>query len=167
MEDQPGQRYSRDETDAQKLDRNYAELLQELRVAQTGVQILFAFLLTIAFQARFASLDTFQRDLYLATLVCAAVAAALLIAPVAAHRLLFRQHLKDELVTFTGRLAVGGLVFLTLAMLGAVLLIFDVVAGATAAAVVTSLMGVLVAVAWYVLPFRSRAARQEKEPAGG
>ena len=161
--DRHPEQYSRDETDAERLDRNYAELLQELRVAQTGVQILFAFLLTIAFQQRFASLSTFQRDVYLGTLIAAAVAAVLLIAPVAAHRLLFRQGLKDELVAYTGRLAAAGLVFLTLAILGSVLLIVDVVVGAPAAAVVTAAMALLVLLVWYVLPERSRT-RHQKQP---
>ena len=160
--DGQSQRYSRNETDAERLDRNYAELLQELRVAQTGVQILFAFLLTIAFQQRFTSLDTFQRDVYLGTLIAAAVAAVLLIAPVAAHRLLFRQGLKDELVAYTGRLAAAGLAFLTLAILGAVLLIVDVVVGAPAAAVVTGAMAALVLLVWYVLPTRSRTQHQNE-----
>src|SRR6266581_2987996 len=111
MDEPSEQPYSREESEAQRLDRNYAELLQELRVAQTGVQILFAFLLTIAFQQRFASIDAFQRGVYVTTLVAAAIAAVLLIGPVAAHRLLFGLRLKDELVTFTGRLATGGLVF--------------------------------------------------------
>mgnify|MGYP003693665643 CR=1 FL=1 len=95
--------YSRNESEADRLDRNYAEMLQELRVAQTGVQILFAFLLSIAFQQRFNDIDAFQLTVYVITLLCAAVSALLLIAPVPAHRVLFRQHRKDELVTFTGR----------------------------------------------------------------
>src|SRR6266581_6983428 len=114
MDEPSEQPYSREESEAQRLDRNYAELLQELRVAQTGVQILFAFLLTIGFQQRFASITTFQRGVYVTTLVAAAVAAVLLIAPVAVHRLLFGRQLKNELVTFTARLAVGGLVFLAI-----------------------------------------------------
>src|SRR5579875_1571606 len=90
--------YRRDESEAERLDRNFNELLQELRVAQTGVQILFAFLLSIAFQHNFTKLSAEQRDLYIGTLVSAALAAVLIIAPVAAHRLLFRQHRKDTLV---------------------------------------------------------------------
>ena len=115
--------YRRDESRATRLDRNFGELLQELRVAQTGVQILFAFLLSIAFQQRFNTLDDLQTGLYLATLVGAAVAAILLIAPVAAHRVLFRRHRKDEVVALTARLAAFGLGFLAVAVLGGVLLI--------------------------------------------
>ena len=161
MDELPERPYSRDESQAERLDRNYAELLQELRVAQTGVQILFAFLLTIAFQQRFASIDGFQRGVYVATLVAAAIAAVLLIGPVAAHRLLFGLRLKDELVTFTGRLAAGGLVFLAIAMLGAVLLIVDVVLNAVAAGVVTALIGVLVLWLWYLIPARLRSSRKD------
>jgi hypothetical protein len=149
-------RYAREESDAQRLDRNYAELLQELRVAQTGVQILFAFLLTIAFQQRFPTLGSAQRALYVTTLVLAAVSAVLFIAPVAIHRVFFRQHLKDELVTFTGRTAAAGLVFLALAMLGSVLLIVDVVSGAVAAWLVTAGLAVLFATIWYLVPVRWR-----------
>ena len=152
--------YDRDESDAQRLDRNYAELLQELRVAQAGVQILFAFLLTIAFQQRFAGLSSAQRALYVTTLVLAAVSALLFIAPVAIHRIFFRQRLKDELVTFTGRLAAAGLVFLALAMLGSVLLIVDVVSGAVEAWVITGGLAALFASIWYLIPVHWRTLEQ-------
>jgi len=158
--------YVRDESDAQRLDRNYAELLQELRVAQTGVQILFAFLLTIAFQQRFATLGSAQRGLYVGALLCAAVAAALFIAPVAMHRILFHRRLKDDLVMFTGRMAAVGLVFLALAMLGSVLLIVDVVSGAVEAWIVTGVLAGLFAWTWCGLPvrWRVREQRQERSP---
>ncbi|PZS14273.1 MAG: hypothetical protein DLM57_14810 [Pseudonocardiales bacterium] len=156
MSSQPPERYARDESEAHRLDRNYSELLQELRVAQTGVQVLFAFLLSIAFQQRFDSITWIQRDVYIATLVCAAIAAALFIAPVAVHRVLFGLHRKDELVAFTGRMAVTGLVFLALAMLGALLLVVDLVVGPIAAAIATSGTGVLFVFLWYVLPMRTR-----------
>lgn len=146
------QGYSRDEPLAKQLDRNYGELLQELRVAQTGVQILFAFLLTIPFQATFAKLTDFQDDIYLATLISAAIAVVMLIAPVATHRLLFRRRQKDELVIITARLAAGGLTFLGIAILGAVALIVDLVAGGVAAAIITTALGVLIGVFWLVFP---------------
>jgi hypothetical protein len=88
----------RAEAPLQRADRNFAELLQELRVAQTGVQILFAFLLTLSFMDRFAAIDAFQRGVYVFTLVASAMTAALLIAPVAVHRLLFQRGRKRELV---------------------------------------------------------------------
>jgi hypothetical protein len=144
--------YVRDESLAARLDRNYGELLQELRVAQTGVQILFAFLLTIPFQSAFAALSEFQNDIYLATLISAAVAVVLLIAPVATHRLLFRRRQKDELVRVTARLAGGGLTFLAIAILGAVLLIVDLVSGGVAATIVTAALAVLLVAFWLVFP---------------
>jgi di/tricarboxylate transporter len=156
--------YERDETDAQRLDRNYAEQLQELRVAQTGIQILFAFLLTIAFQQRFGSLSSVQRGLYIATLVSATVSAVLFIAPVAAHRVFFRRRLKRELVTFTGWMAALGLVFLALTMLGAVLLIVDFVSGAVAAWIIAGALAFLFLVLWFLLPYRLRDISRPDPP---
>lgn len=144
--------YERQESEADRLDRNFNELLQELRVAQTGVQILFAFLLTIAFQQNFGKLSDAQRALYVCTLISAATAATLLIAPVAAHRMLFRRHRKDDVVALTNRLAAVGLVFLGLAVLGSVLLVVGYVANAVAAVVVTVILGIVVLTTWGVLP---------------
>jgi hypothetical protein len=157
--------YERDETEASTLDRNFAELLQELRVGETGVQILFAFLLAIAFQQRFTELTAVQLDIYVATLIAAALAAVLFIAPVPIHRILFRHRLKDELVRITARLAMAALAFLLAAILGAVLLIVDVVVNTTAAIVLTVCVGVVCVVIWYALPLRWRrmtAAEQQK-----
>lgn len=148
--------YRRDESEAHRLDRNYGELLQELRVAQAGVQILFAFLLSIAFQQRFTSLEDYQRAIYLVTLISAALAAVLLIAPVAVHRLLFGQRQKDEVVALTARLAMGGLACLATSMISAVLLIVDVVTNLTAAIIVSSLLTVTVLVLWVLLPVLNR-----------
>ena len=147
-------RYERSESEAHKLDRNYSELLQELRVAETGVQILFAFLLGIAFQQRFSSIGGFDRTIYLVTLGSAAMSVALLIAPVAIHRVLFHRRRKDELVAATSRLAGFGLVFLSLAMLGAVLLIFDFVADRWLAVGITVVLGVTFGYTWVLLPLR-------------
>jgi hypothetical protein len=119
----PSHDRTRDETDDQKADRRYDELLQELRVAQTGVQFLFAFLLTLAFTQRFAQITDFQHRLYVVTLMATTVASALLIAPVPMHRILFRCGLKPR----RRREARGGLAMLLLAINGAVLLILDVV----------------------------------------
>jgi hypothetical protein len=142
----------RDETEAERLDRNYGELLQELRVAQTGVQILFAFLLGIAFQQRFTTIDHAQRVLYLITLTSAAAAAVLLIAPVAAHRILFRRNRKDEVVAITSRLASAGLACLAVAILSAVVLVVDFVTSATVALTITISLGVIVMVTWLIAP---------------
>ncbi|MEP7020428.1 MAG: DUF6328 family protein [Pseudonocardiales bacterium] len=156
------EQYVRDESDAARIDRNYSEQLQELRVAQAGVQILFAFLLGIAFQQRFKEISDFQRDVYLGTLICAALATALFISPVAVHRVMFRRHLKDELVDFTGRVAVVGLVFLALAMLGALLLIVDLVVGPISAGIATGVIAVVFIYLWYVLPVRWRNRTWER-----
>jgi hypothetical protein len=148
--------YRREETSGARLDRNFGDLLQELRVAETGVQILFAFLLSIAFQQRFATISDVQADIYLASLVSSSLAAVLFIAPVALHRFVFRQHQKDDLVRVTAKLAGLGLVFLALAMLGAVVLIVDVVAGPTAATVLGSVSGLCFVGFWLVLPWSRR-----------
>ncbi|MGY0056612.1 DUF6328 family protein [Streptomyces sp. LZ34] len=120
---------ARHETALERDDRNFAELLQELRVTQTGVQILFAFLLTLAFTQRFGSLDSVQRGTYIATLLLAVVAAALFTAPAAIHRALFRRGAKHRIVDVSSRLATVGLGFLALAFTGSVLLVVDVVLG--------------------------------------
>jgi hypothetical protein len=151
------QEYTRKhETTAERLDRNYNELLQELRVAQAGVQILFAFLLTLAFSQRFAETSSFQRGTYVVTLLFAAGAAALLIAPVAFHRIVFRQRQKDELVEAANRLALGGLAMLMVAMVGALLLILDVVLGGARAVLLTALGAAWFLGFWLVLPLTRR-----------
>jgi uncharacterized membrane-anchored protein len=156
--------YSRaDESEAERLDRNYGELLQELRVAQTGVQILFAFLLGIAFQNRFTSIQSYQRGIYLVTLLAAACAAIMLIAPVAIHRMLFRRHQKNELVLLTSRLAAGGLIFLAIAVLCAVLFVLDVVINLTLAIALTAVLGLLILSLWYALPWRLRRKHPSRD----
>jgi amino acid transporter len=147
---------ARDETDQERLDRNFLELLQELRVAQTGVQILFAFLLSLAFTQRFGALTAIQRDIYVVALVAAAVAAALFIAPVAWHRLLFRRRRKDELVRTGNWMALAGLAALFLSVVAAVLLIVDVALGPRWAVLITSATAVWYVMFWSVLPIRSR-----------
>lgn len=158
--------YNRNESVAHRLDRNFSELLQELRVAQAGVQILFAFLLSIAFQQRFKDITDFQRDVYLATLVSTTLAAICFIAPVSMHRAMFRRHLKNELVFYTSKLAAGGLVFLAISMLGAILLIVDVVVGGVAAAIVVGVLALFFGYFWLVLPliWRNRAPQDEPPP---
>ena len=149
---------ARGESEAQRLDRNLMELLQELRVAQTGVQILFAFLLTLPFSARFEQTSAFQRDVYVATLLCAAASTALIIAPVSIHRFLFRARKKKLIVASGNLLAHGGLVFLALAVVGSVLLILDEVVGGTTARVMAAAAGVWFVVFWYALPLGLRAS---------
>ena len=153
--------YERDESAAHRLDRNYGELLQELRVAQLGVQVLFAFLLSIAFQQRFVKVTTFERDAYFAALLATTLAAVCFIAPVAMHRAMFRRHLKDELVLYTGRMLVGGLTLLALAMLAALTMIIDFVEGTTAAAVTVPVVALAFIALWVALPVRWRRRSPE------
>src|SRR4051794_957529 len=120
---------ARSETETERLDRNWSDLLQELRVVQTGVQLLTAFLLTLPFQPRFDRLDEFMRAVYAATVVCSIVATMLLIAPVALHRLIFRRHRLTVLVSVAHRLAYAGLVLLGLALVGVATVVFDTVYG--------------------------------------
>ncbi len=148
--------YTRDESDAQRLDRNFGELLQELRVAQAGVQILFGFLLSLAFQARFESLDTFQLDVYLGTLVAAALAVTFLTGPVAAHRILFRRGVKDFLVRYTARLAATGLLFLAVAVVGGVVLVVDVLLTRGAALGIGAGIVLIGLTFWLVIPLSVR-----------
>jgi hypothetical protein len=148
----------RDETTLERADRNYNELLQELRVAQTGIQILFAFLLTIPFQQRFGEMvDAGLRKEYLATLLVTAAATALLIAPVTMHRILFRQGLKPQLVTVADWLAKAGLACLACAVLLAVFLIVSVVSASDTAYWFVGGLGLLFVVTWVVIPVWLRA----------
>jgi hypothetical protein len=144
------------ETEKERLERNYGDLLQELRVAQTGVQILFAFLLTLPFAARFGEINDFDRGVYLVSLLTAAGAAALIISPVAYHRSLFRRGRKAELVRSAHRMASGGLALLAVAMVGAILLVTDVVAGRVPALIIATGAAVLFGVVWALLPWRAR-----------
>lgn len=155
MPDRPS---GRDESEGERLDRNLAELLQELRVALPGVQVLFAFLLAVPFQQNFTQITGFQEKVYFVTLLCTAISAALLISPTAYHRLTFRLQQKKELVMVSNRLAVAGLVFLALAMTGAVVLITDVLFGPIATVVFGLATGATFAAFWGVLPLRRRVS---------
>ncbi|GAA2706877.1 DUF6328 family protein [Micromonospora olivasterospora] len=144
------------ETEKQRWQRNFADLLQELRVAQTGVQILFAFLLTLPFSNGFTRATAFQKDVYVVSLLSAAAATAMIISPVAFHRALFRQGRKPELVRFAHAMASGGLAFMLISMVSAVLLITDFVLNRPIAVMLTALTGVWFLVLWAVLPFARR-----------
>jgi hypothetical protein len=146
----------RSETEEERLDRNLTELLNELRVALPGVQVLFAFLLGVPFTQRFAQLASYQEDIYFGTLICAAAATAFLIAPSAHHRIEFRLKDKRYIVFLANRFAIAGLGFLALAMTGVVLLVTDFIFGVLAATVATALTALLFLLLWYVLPFRRR-----------
>jgi hypothetical protein len=153
-------REGRDETEEERLDRNFAELLNELRVALPGVQVLFAFLLGVPFTQRFTALASYQQDIYFGTLVCAAAASAFLIAPSAQHRIEFRLQDKRHLVFLANRLAIVGLAFLALAMTGVVLLVTDFIFGVIATAIATAMTALLFAMLWYILPVRRRLKLQ-------
>jgi hypothetical protein len=147
----------RDETPHERWDRNFGEILQEVRVAQTGVQILFAFLLTLPFSARFGETLPRDRAVYVVTLLASAGASALFLAPVSYHRMVFRQNRKNTLVTTASRLAQGGLACLLVAIVGAVFVVMDVVIGLGAAIAAAAAVGVVCCGLWYVLPIRALA----------
>ena len=133
--DQAWDATARSETETQRLDRNWLSLLQELRVVQTGVQLLTGFLLTLPFQPRFDALSTTMRLVYLATVGCSVAATVLLEAPVGMHRLLFRQHRIQFLVSAADRFAYAGLLLMGAALTGVTVIIFGAVAGATTGAI--------------------------------
>jgi hypothetical protein len=147
---------SRQETGAQRDDRNLSELIQELRVAGLGVQVLFGFLLSLPFTTRFSQLSTGQRDLYVTSVILAAVAAVLLVGPVAYHRLVFRRGMKERLVRFANLLAILGLTAVGAAVLTAVLLVTWYVAGALVGGVITAFLGVMIGGLWFTVPLVSR-----------
>ncbi len=153
MEEGHAEHYERTgESEQDRLNRNMNELLQELRVSQTGVQILFAFLLALPFAQRFNEVTTFQRDVYFATLLLAAVSAAFFIAPASAHRLLFRRQEKAHLIASGNWMAIAGLSCLALAIVGVILLIADFLFGTAMAVIASSLALLLFLVLWYALP---------------
>ena len=145
------------ETRKERVDRELLELLNELRVALPGVQFLFAFLLVVPFQQRGAELNEFQRDVYFVTLLAAAIATGLLIAPAAQHRVLFRQQDKEALLKRSNHSALAGLVVLALAIVSAVLLVTDVVFDLTQAWVTAGVIAALLTWWWILVPFWKRA----------
>jgi hypothetical protein len=146
----------RDESTAERDDRNLAELLQELRVAGLGVQVLFGFLLSLPFTNRFARLSHGQRDLYLATLVLSALATALLLGPVAYHRLVFRRGQKEGLVRTASVMAIAGLAIVGLAVSAAVLLVTSFVASGATTVLITVVIVCVFGSLWFALPLARR-----------
>ncbi len=142
----------RNETPAERLDRNWNELLQEMRVMQTGVQLIAGFLLTLPFQEAFDDLDAWQRWLYLSLVVLAGVTTAIMLTPIALHRRLFGAHVKERLVTTAHRLVVIALGAIALLIAGITALIFDVVVSRTAGLVTGGLALVLAMILLGVLP---------------
>jgi predicted membrane channel-forming protein YqfA (hemolysin III family) len=143
---------SRDE----RLDRELIELLNELRVVLPGVQVLFAFLLTVPFTNTFSSITNQQRQAFFAVFLLTAASTALLIAPSAYHRLRWRQHDKEQMLATANRLSIGGMVFLTLALVGASFLVADLIFHTTAAALVTGAVAGFFAWFWWGLPLWRR-----------
>lgn len=145
-------RRARGETETERLDRNWADLLQELRVAQTGVQLLTGLLLTVPFQQRFTELPGYARVIYLVTTALAVAATVVLITPVCMHRVLFRQHARGALVAIGQGCALAGLGLLGLAVTGVVLLIFDTVVGTGPAVIAAVCVFMLFTALWGVVP---------------
>ncbi len=145
-----------EESRQEKLTRNWDELLQELRVTQTGVQILTGFLLTVPFTDKFSALDDQQRTIYLCVLVGSVVTTCMIVAPVAFHRILFRQHEKSWLVRAANTCARAGLVLLAIVSSGVVLFVFDVVLGTTAGLVASALVFALFLGVWLGTPLFAR-----------
>jgi hypothetical protein len=141
-----------DETPDDTLDRNWNELLQELRVVQTGVQLLTGFLLTLPFQQRFTTLDITDRRVYLATVASSSVATLLLVMPVPLHRVLFRQHERATMVATAHWCALLGSMLLGLSLIGVNTLVFDVVAGRSVATGVAAVVAGLVLALWVTMP---------------
>ena len=153
----------RDETPTERADRNLSDLLQELRIALPGVQILFAFLLTVPFSNGFTRLDDFQRDLYFGVLMSTLVATAFLIAPSAHHRVLFRLRDKENLVKRANTLSIIGLLVLAISLTGAILLISDILFRSPGPAIFTTIAGLILAVLWIALPLQRRLEIEEED----
>jgi uncharacterized protein DUF6328 len=144
----------RDESEGERLDRNLGELLQELRVAIPGVQVLFAFLLTVPFQQNFSKITQFQEKVYFVCLMLTAISATLMISPTAYHRMTFRRQQKQHLVYLANKLAIAGLACLALAMTCAVMLVTDLLYGALATALASGFSFLLFLMLWFALPLQ-------------
>jgi amino acid transporter len=144
------------ESKGEKLDRELGELLQGLRVLLPGVQVLFAFLLTVPFSSRFEQLVASEKGFYLAALICAAIASALLVSPSAFHRLLFRDRDKEWLIVTSNRLTIAGIAFLAISMTCAIFLVTEVIYGSRTAWLVAGALGLVFIVLWYVIPYSRR-----------
>ncbi len=161
----------RNETQPQRDDRNMMELLNELRVAGLGVQVLFGFLLSLPFTKRFVMLGAIQRGVYIADVLFCVLATAMLLAPVAYHRLVFRRGLKESVVRNTNAMAIAGLVCVGLAVTAAVVLVVSFVISGTSAVIVGIFVVSLFAVLWFVIPLAKREStsgeERHEQPAGG
>jgi len=160
------QESGRAESEEERADRNLSDLLQELRVALPGVQVLFAFLLTVPFTNRFSDLTPFEEKLYYGVLIAVALATVLLVAPTVGHRILFRRQQKEYLVTISNNLALVGMSLLAVSMCGAIGLISSFLFGATTAIVSTIVMALAFAGFWFAAPIVRRAKLPPRRPPG-
>lgn len=151
-----------DETEQERLNRRWAELLQELRVIQTGTQILTGFLLALAFQPRFVELDGYQVTTYLVLVATAAITTILALTPVSLHRILFKQKAKDEIITIANRVLKVTLFFVALTILGTIMLIVDVVLGREWGWLAGGVALVGILFAWVLLPFGVGRLKKER-----
>ena len=154
----------RHETEPERDDRNLIEILQEARVVQTGVQILFGFLLAATFEPKFSTLSSFQKAVYLGTLVSAAATLVMLTAPTAWHRILFRQGDKEYLVEVANRFMLVGLTTMGLTSIGVVMLLSDIAFPSWLTALVTTAATLACAVLWYLLPLTRRRRLGRSSP---
>ncbi|MGW7687191.1 DUF6328 family protein [Kribbella sp. NPDC054772] len=162
MADSP--RYSRPgEEPGERLDRQLNELLQELRLAQAGTQILFAFLLGIAFQNRFQEADRFIRTVYAATLIAAALSVGLFVAPVSFHRIIYRRQLRHRMLPIASRMAIAGLMLAVLALAGGLLIALDVVLRRNVAILVVVVVLVWFSIIWFGIPAWVRRTSGDEE----
>lgn len=152
----------RDETPAERFDRNWSEVLQELRVLQTGTQILTGFLLALAFQPAFADLDEGKRIFYLVLVVLAALSSIIALAPVSVHRMLFRRHAKGTVVEYGHIALITALATVSVLLVGVVAFVFDVVVSVPASVTAAAVLAVVILVAWLVVPAIIRARRRAR-----
>jgi predicted membrane channel-forming protein YqfA (hemolysin III family) len=155
-----------EESESEQLARNLNELLQEIRVAQAGVQILFGFLLSIAFTERYASTSDYVRATHLITVLFSTAAVALLTSPAAWHRMLFRLGRRETIINAADRFAIVGLACLAVAMTGTVLLLSEMIVGGWPAIVLATLAGIGFALVWFALPMRHRLRGPDRERTG-
>jgi Ca2+/Na+ antiporter len=153
------------ETEAQRADRNFNDILQELRVTQTGVQILFGFLLTMPLQARFEKLDSYEKALLVIAVLLLATATACIIAPVAWHRALFRYRVKKEIVDASNLFAKAGLAFLGLGIVTSMLLMLDLVVTRWLAITLAACLALVLVSLWAVSPVVRRRSMRPQTPA--
>jgi hypothetical protein len=151
------------ESDFQRLNRNLNELLQELRISEVGVQILFAFLISLPFTARFGRVTEAEKIVYAVTLLLAVLASALMISPAAYHRIVFRHHRRDMLVAYASRVLLIGLTMLSLAMSGCIVLVTSFLFGSVFAAIAGGAVALWICIFWYVFPVRTRLRFEREE----